>query len=377
MRGNYLRTLGERAAAAEDPTELEMLLLVLCSLLVVQAIVIPVRDSGDSMLLFLGDGTVVQGDKGSHGFIDVLQEELRDTALIVEGAGSLSFNLQEFAKPKVLARYLELFKPNALMLMLFDDAISSLAAKIEKDKVGDVYSAAFSPLQDMVRMLEVTISHIRRIDATIDITVATPLVFHRNEDVVEEVCEIFCGMLKRVAFDYKVGIWDVRYPLRKYFEHHYNVDTMRQWDPSNPSSVRGKALPNIVGGEVQESGKLFLNHKGHAIIAHQLVSYYELGEIEKSVREKRLRPHLKGSGLTHKHFHSWHQDSAKGLSQYHSRRNKGREEAREAFKKRIEEEIRLNNPELTSKADPNDQRQRRKTAADRKRAKKNRRNEEL
>ena len=126
------------------------------------------------MLLFVGDGTVVQGDKGSHGFIDVLQEELGDAALIVEGAGSLSFNPEEFAKSKVLDRYLELYEPNALMLMLFDDAISSLAAKIERDKVGDVYSAALSPLQDMVRMLEVTISHIRRIDATIGITVATP-----------------------------------------------------------------------------------------------------------------------------------------------------------------------------------------------------------
>ena len=366
-----------------------VLWLALTLLMCLQARVIPVRDDSTyQTLVFLGDSTVVQGDKGSHGFIDILQDELGETPLKVEGVGSLNFDYKNFAKSDKLERCLRVLRPNTLVLMLFDDAISQLAGSIESEEGADVYSAVRPPLQEMMRTLEVTISRIREIDDTIDITVATPLVFHRNEHVLEEVCEVMGGMLKRVAFDYAVGIWDARYPLRKYFEHHHNVDPIRQWDPLRPTAVRGRALPSIVGGEEQESGRLHLNHKGHTIIAHLVVSYFGLEELEKRhskeelprtmrdrIGQERLGPHLYGTGLSPKHFDSWHQDSTTGLNKYHTRRIKGREEAMTAYRRRIEEEMKLSNPEMTSRADPDDPRQSRRrggamTAADKKRMRK-------
>ena len=362
---------------------------LLLSLLVVQAVVIPRhKDTNQKTLLFIGDGTVVQGDKGSHGFIDILQEELNPTPLSIEGAGSLSFDPQKFTHSKKLDTFLSIYKPNALVLMLFDDKISALVESIAEKKTQplDVYLVAHTPLTAMKRILEVAISHTRRIDPTIEIVIASPLVFHREEQVAEEVCEIFVGMLKQVSYEYKVGFLDLRYPLRKYFEHHGVIDRIRKWNPAVPSATRGAAYPAIVSGATVQ-GRLHLNHKGHSIIAHQIVSYFELEDLEKThalsaavtgitqeregdgergrkgltVRDRivseRVQPHLEGTGLSHKHFDTWHKDSITLTRQYHARRTKKRNEAMAAYKKRLEEEMKLNNPELVSRADPNDPRQ--------------------
>ena len=328
--------------------------------------------SKHATILFVGDSTVVQGDN-KHGFIDVLQMETADSPLGIEAASSLDFDIDRLNEG-LIDHYIKIYKPDVVVLMLFDDVISSLVEELASGKEGDMsHESLRSRLEPLKRKLELTIAHVKRDDSSIEIVISTPLVFHVNEEIVELVCECFGGMLKRVSFDYKVGLVDLRFPLLKIFEHHTNFDQIRHQntDVSVPKALKGMVLPVTVKSQTQ-NGKCVLSKIGHAVLAHSLVTYfgleaYELansrslsseenlgdgGDVWNSARHKTIREriiashldgHLKGSGVTHKHLDAWHKDSAVAILANHKEREAAVLRMEHEHQRRIEEQIRLSN----------------------------------
>jgi hypothetical protein len=193
------------------------------------------------------------------------------------------------------------------------------------------------------------------------------------------------GMLKKVSFDYEVGLVDLRFPLMKVFEHHANYDRIRHEDATKTSSSndrrQGAALPATVTGQ-GAGGKYLLTDKAHSIIAHALVCYFELNEYERNyhlsiantkttsggaddsmttateneengtnaplllmkerILRSRLTEHLEAlDGIGHKHLESWHRDSARAIEVSHDKRRERARLMEEAHQLRIQEEMRL------------------------------------
>lgn len=323
--------------------------------------------SEQATILFVGDSTVVQGDN-RHGFIDILQAETVGSPLSIESAGKLDFDIDQLNEGLV-DHYVRVYKPDVMVLMLFDDAISSIVEELNsRSEEYMSYDSLRSRLQPHMRKLELAIAHVRRLDPSVEIVISSPLVFHTNEDVAEIVCECFGGMLKKVSFDYRVGLIDLRFPLMKIFEHHSNFDQIRHQhkDASTPRALQGMVLPVTVRSQTQR-GRYIFSESGHAVLAHTLVTYfgleaYELAHLErtgdiggdtqsslesKSIRDRiitsRLDGHLKSSGVTHKHLDAWHRDSTGAILANHKQRKAAVLRMEQEHQRRIEEEIRLSN----------------------------------